>query len=134
MKIFYRIKEKESDVDLSSQLFENPINKKFIKITVFQLMDKLYELITIRFKENDPDVKIEDGSTIKIYTLGNKNERGVHQIRMEDNSVHLYMYNGNILSIQLNEFKQSDLIDEIDNLKREKKLKEMIFKLVSTGR
>lgn len=134
MKIYYRVKERESDTDLSQQLFENPINKKFIKITIFRLMDKLYELITIRFKENDPDVRIEDGSTTKIYTLGNKNERGVHQIRVVDNSVHLYMYNGNILSIQLNEFKQSNLIDEIDNLKREKKLKEMIFKLVSTGR
>ena len=134
MKIYYRVKERESDIDLSQQLFENPINKKFIKITVFKLLDKFYELITIRFKENDPDVRIEDGSSTKIYTLGNKNERGVHQIRVIDDSIHLYMYNGNILSIQLNEFKQSALIDEIDNLKREKKLKEMIFKLVSTGR
>ncbi len=134
MKIFYRVKERESDIDLSDQLFENPINKKFIKVTIFKLMDKFYELITIRFKENDPDVKIEDGSSIKIYTLGNKNERGTHQIRVSDDSVHLYMYNGNILSIQLNEFKQSALIDDINNLKREKKLKEMIFKLVNTGR
>ena len=134
MKIYYRVKERESDIDLSQQLFENPINKKFIKITVFKLLDKFYELITIRFKENDPDVRIEDGSSTKIYTLGNKNERGVHQIRVIDDSIHLYMYNGNTLSIQLNEFKQSALIDEIDNLKREKKLKEMIFKLVSTGR
>lgn len=134
MKIYYRVKERESDTDLSQQLFENPINKKFIKITVFKLLDKFYELITIRFKENDPDVRIEDGSSTKIYTLGNKNERGVHQIRVIDDSIHLYMYNGNILSIQLNEFKQSALIDEIDNLRREKKLKEMIFKLVNTGR